>query len=81
MGTDPNSPDNRWLLDAMEQQIPVIYFLGASPGRYQPIIPSFIQVCHLPRLENPVVRVDQREALTAKLEPTREIGGIQHPAS
>src|SRR5882762_1798118 len=37
MGTDPNSPDNRWLLDAM-QQIPVIYFLGASPGRYQPII-------------------------------------------
>jgi putative restriction endonuclease len=28
MGTDPNSPDNRWLLDAMKQQIPVIYFLG-----------------------------------------------------
>ena len=25
-GTDPNSPDNRWLLDAMQQQIPVIYF-------------------------------------------------------
>jgi putative restriction endonuclease len=32
MGTDPNSPDNRWLLDAMEQQIPVIYFLGTSPS-------------------------------------------------
>jgi putative restriction endonuclease len=42
MGTDPNSPDNRWLRDAMERQIPVIYFLGASPGRYQPIIPTFI---------------------------------------
>jgi putative restriction endonuclease len=42
MGTDPNSPDNRWLLDAMEQQIPVIYFLGTSPGRVQPIIPTFI---------------------------------------
>jgi putative restriction endonuclease len=42
MGTDPNSPDNRWLLDAMNQQIPVIYFLGTSPGRYQPIIPTFI---------------------------------------
>ena len=27
MGTDPNSPDNRWLRDAMQQQIPVIYFL------------------------------------------------------
>jgi putative restriction endonuclease len=42
MGTDPNSSDNRWLREAMEQQIPVIYFLGTSPGRYQPIIPTFI---------------------------------------
>jgi putative restriction endonuclease len=40
MGTDPNSADNRWLLDAMQEQIPVIYFLGTSPGRYQPIIPT-----------------------------------------
>jgi putative restriction endonuclease len=42
MGTDPNSSDNRWLRDAMQQQIPVIYLLGTSPGRYQPIIPTFI---------------------------------------
>jgi putative restriction endonuclease len=34
MGTDPNSPDNRWLRDAMQEQIPVIYFLGTSPGHY-----------------------------------------------
>ena len=46
MGTDPNSPDNRWLRDAMEWQIPVIYFLGTSPGRYQPIIPTFIVGWH-----------------------------------
>jgi putative restriction endonuclease len=46
MGTDPNSADNRWLLDAMQQQIPVIYFLGSSPGRYQPIIPTFIVGWH-----------------------------------
>src|SRR5215472_10173669 len=46
MGTDPNSADNRWLLDAMQQQIPVIYFLGTSPGRYQPIIPTFIVGWH-----------------------------------
>ena len=46
MGTDPNSPDNRWLRDAMQQQIPVIYFLGTSPGRYQPIIPTFIVGWH-----------------------------------
>jgi putative restriction endonuclease len=45
MGTDPNSPDNRWLLDAMQQQTPVIYFLGAS-RRYQPIIPTFIVGWH-----------------------------------
>jgi putative restriction endonuclease len=50
MGTDPNSPDNRWLRDAMQQQIPVIYFLGTSPGRYQPIIPTFIVGWHPDRL-------------------------------
>ena len=42
MGSDPNSADNRLLRDAMQRQIPVIYFLGTSPGRYQPIIPTFI---------------------------------------
>jgi hypothetical protein len=40
MGSDLNSPDNRWLLDAMQQQITIIYFLGTSPGRYQPTRPS-----------------------------------------
>jgi hypothetical protein len=39
------------------------------------------QVFHLPRLENPALRVDQRDALAAELEPACEIGGIQHPAS
>lgn len=32
----------RWLMDAAQRQIPVIYFLGTSPGRYQSIIPAFI---------------------------------------
>jgi putative restriction endonuclease len=50
MGTDPNSPDNRWLRDAMERQIPIIYFLGTSPGGYQPIIPTFIVGWHPERL-------------------------------
>ena len=50
MGSDPNSADNRWLLDAMQQQIPIIYFLGTSPGRYQPIIPTFIVGWHPERL-------------------------------
>src|SRR5258708_40275382 len=50
MGTDPNSPDNRWLREAMEREIPIIYFLGTSPGRYQPIIPTFIVGWHPERL-------------------------------
>ncbi len=34
----------------MERQVPVIYFLGTSPGRYQPIIPTFIVGWHPERL-------------------------------
>jgi putative restriction endonuclease len=50
MGADPNSPDNRWLREATEHRTPVIYFLGTSPGRYQPIIPTFILGWHPERL-------------------------------
>jgi putative restriction endonuclease len=50
MGTDPNSADNRWLREAMEDQIPIIYFLGTSPGRNQPILPTFIVGWHPERL-------------------------------
>jgi putative restriction endonuclease len=42
MGTDPDAPDNIWLREAAERQIPLIYFLGVSPGRYQAIIPTFV---------------------------------------
>jgi putative restriction endonuclease len=42
MGRDPNAADNRWLREAFEKQIPVIYFLGIAPGRYQAILPTFI---------------------------------------
>lgn len=42
MGTDPDAADNRWLREAHENQIPVIYFLGIAPGRYQALIPTFI---------------------------------------
>ena len=50
MGMDPASADNRWLREAMERQIPIIYFLGTSPGRYQPTIPTFIVGWHPERL-------------------------------
>lgn len=42
MGQDPNAADNRWLRDAFERQVPVIYFLGIAPGRYQAILPAFL---------------------------------------
>ena len=42
MGSDPAAADNRWLLEAYEHHVPVIYFLGVAPGRYQAIVPTFI---------------------------------------
>jgi putative restriction endonuclease len=42
MGQDPDAADNRWLREACENQVPVIYFLGVAPGRYQAMLPSFI---------------------------------------
>ncbi len=42
MGTNPESADNRWLREAMENRIPLIYFLGAFPGHYHAIIPVTI---------------------------------------
>jgi putative restriction endonuclease len=50
IGTEPTSADNRWLRDAMQRQIPVIYFLGTSPGHYQAIVPTFIVGWHPERL-------------------------------
>jgi putative restriction endonuclease len=42
MGSDPRAADNRWLKEAMEAQVPIIYFLGIAPGRYTAIYPTFI---------------------------------------
>ncbi len=42
MGRNPNAADNQWLREAFENQIPVIYFLGIAPGRYQAILPTFV---------------------------------------
>src|SRR6266446_9013184 len=42
MGTNPDAADNRWLKQAYENQIPIIYFLGIAPGRYHALLPTFI---------------------------------------
>lgn len=42
MGTNPNAADNQWLREAFESHVPVIYFLGVAPGRYQALMPTFV---------------------------------------
>ncbi len=42
MGKDPNAADNRWLREAMEDHIPIIYFVGVSPARCIARIGAFI---------------------------------------
>jgi putative restriction endonuclease len=42
MGQNPDAADNRWLQEAFENRIPIIYFLGIAPGRYQAMLPTFI---------------------------------------
>lgn len=42
MGSNPEAPDNRWLREAMERHIPIIYFLGVAPRKYSAVIPTYI---------------------------------------
>lgn len=42
MGTDPEAADNRWLRDARDNSIPVLYLLGVAPQRYTLIWPTYI---------------------------------------
>ena len=42
MGSDPEAADNQWLREVMERQVPIIYFLGIAPGRYNAIIPTYV---------------------------------------
>ena len=41
-GTNPLNPDNQLLLDACENRIPIIYFIGTAPGVYEACFPTFI---------------------------------------
>lgn len=34
MGKDPSAADNRWLREAMDARVTVIYFVGVAPGKY-----------------------------------------------
>ena len=41
-GVDPKHPDNRGLRQAMEQELPLIWFQGVSSGVYLPIYPVWL---------------------------------------
>ena len=42
MGSNPETAQNQYLLEAFEQQIPVIYFLGINRSLYLTLMPTFI---------------------------------------
>ena len=66
MGKDPNAADNRWLREAFENQIPIIYFLGVAPGYYQALLPVFISAWDAKALTAKVVfGVSDQEELEA----------------
>jgi putative restriction endonuclease len=41
-GTDPDAVHNQWLKEAMQQQLPIIYFYGVAPALYEPLYPAFV---------------------------------------
>ena len=42
MGQNPGAAENRWLREAGERGVPLIYFLGVAPGQYQAVRPVFV---------------------------------------
>lgn len=42
MGDDPEAADNRWLREARDEQVPIIYFLGVAPQRWMAIWPTYV---------------------------------------
>ena len=42
MGRNPDAADNRWLREAYENRVPLIYFIGIAPGRYEAELPAFL---------------------------------------
>lgn len=45
-GLSPEDTRNRWLRDAMERQLPIIYFYGVAPAVYEPLFPVFVVGWH-----------------------------------
>jgi putative restriction endonuclease len=68
-GTDPNHRDNAGLRLAMRRQVPLAYFYGIVPGRYEAIWPVFVVGDDPARLTFTVVAED-RTLARARWEST-----------
>lgn len=71
MGRDPEAADNRWLREAFENRVPIIYFVGVAPGLYQPELPVFVTGWNPHTLQATVVFGDRDEARVTM--PTTEV--------
>lgn len=66
MGNDPEAADNRWLREAGDSKIPLIYFVGVAPGRFFPACPSYIASWNKGNLRAQVGFGEPSEYLTEK---------------
>jgi putative restriction endonuclease len=77
MGTDPDAADNRWLREAREAEVPVLYFLGVAPQRYTLIWPTFIASWSATELKAQLAfgaPAGKATTLTLPTEPERRYG-------
>lgn len=70
-GDDGEHPENRALRAAMEHGLPLIWFFGVGPGRYQPIFPVFF-IAEEPQQHQFVVAHEQTLGLTRPDSPVEE---------
>lgn len=42
MGRDPEAADNRWLREAWERRVPIVYFIGIAPQLFTAVVPAFV---------------------------------------
>jgi putative restriction endonuclease len=71
-GTDPNHRDNIGLRGAMLRKTPLIYFLGAIPGKYLPLWPVYI-VGDSPETLAFSVQISEPQSLRVNLGSTMQV--------
>jgi putative restriction endonuclease len=71
MGSDPDAADNRWLKEAILNQVPVIYFLGIAPSKYSAIFPTYVADWSAADLKAKIAFATPSEASVAPGQPER----------